>query len=523
MMKGIESCQLERIKNGVFLMEYVVGIDLGTSSLKGIVTNKAGKVIACASEHYSFFQKQTGWSEQNPDDWFIALQKVLRKFIAEVANFSENLKGISFSGQMHSLVLLDEKKQVLRPAILWNDVRTSRECEQIKDKLGEQLLEITKNQVLEGFTLPKLLWVKKNEPEIWSRVRHILLPKDYLRYRLTGKMHIDFSDAAGTLLLDLERQVWSEEVAKSFDIPFTYFPPLVESLKCVGTLLPESLGDVKISPKVKVMAGAADNACAALSAGIFSSEKGLVSIGTSGVFLTCGEGQEPVTGELHWFNHAVPASCYLMGVTLAAGYSLQWMKQTFAQEKSFPEALSGIEKVLPGANGLLFTPYIVGERVPYPDGQIRGSFLGIDTKHTFPHFMRAVIEGVTFSLKDVQVLLEKMLRKTFTEIISVGGGAKNKEWAQIQADVFDAEIFALAVEEGPSMGAAMIAAVGVGWFDSLEICAKSFVSYHKVATPITENVRTYQKIYSIYQQVYGQTKVISHELRAFDDENVEEE
>lgn len=173
---------------------------------------------------------------------------------------------------MHSLVLLDEKKQVLCPAILWNDVRTSRECEQIKDKLGEQLLEITKNQVLQGFTLPKLLWVKKNEPEIWSRVRHILLPKDYLRYRLTGKMHIDFSDAAGTLLLDLERQVWSEEVAKSFDIPFTYFPPLVESLKCVGTLLPDSLGDVKISQKVKVMAGAADNACAALSAGIFSLE-----------------------------------------------------------------------------------------------------------------------------------------------------------------------------------------------------------------------------------------------------------
>lgn len=278
----------------------------------------------------------------------------------------------------------------------------------------------------------------------------------------------------------------------------------------------------RINQNVKVIAGAADNACAALSAGIFSSEKGLVSIGTSGVFLTCGEGQKPITGELHWFNHAVPTSYYLMGVTLAAGYSLQWMKQTFAQEKSFSEALSGIEKILPGANGLLFTPYIVGERVPYPDGQIRGSFLGIDTKHTFPHFMRAVVEGITFSLKDVQSLLEKMLRQPFTQIISVGGGAKNKEWAQIQADVFDVEVFGLAVEEGPSMGAAMIAAVGVDWFDSLEICAESFVSYHKVATPITKNVRTYQKIYSIYQQVYGQTKELSHKLRAFDEENEEE-
>lgn len=500
------------------LMEYVVGIDLGTSSLKGIVTNRSGEVVACASESYSFFQKKTGWSEQNPDDWFLTLQKVLRRFVVEIADFSENLKGISFSGQMHSLVLLDEQKQVLRPAILWNDVRTSLECEQIKESCGDQLLEITKNQVVEGLTLPKILWVKKNEPEIWSKVRHILLPKDYLRYRLTGKINMDFSDAAGTLLLDFEQRSWSEEIAEIFGIPSIYFPPLVESTKCVGMLLLESLDDVRINQKVKVMAGAADNACAALSAGIFSSEKGLVSIGTSGVFLTCGKSQKQTTGKLHWFDHAVSDSYYLMGVTLAAGYSLQWMKQTFAQEKSFSEALSEIEQISPGANGLLFTPYIIGERTPHSDGHIRGSFLGIDTKHTFPHFMRAVVEGITFSLKDIQLLLEEMLQQTFTQVISVGGGAKNKEWAQIQADVFDVDIFGLAVEEGPSMGAAMIAAVGVGWFDSLENCTEIFVSYHKVATPNTDNVRVYQKIYSIYQQVYGQTKELSHQLRVFDEE-----
>ncbi|WP_161980544.1 xylulokinase [Streptococcus sp. S784/96/1] len=490
-------------------MSYVLGIDLGTSSLKGLLVDQSGKVVASASADYGLIHLQPGYSEQYPSDWVVAYDKVFEELVETVSDFTTGLEGISFSGQMHSLVLLDENSEVLRPAILWNDTRTTAQCRTIEEKLGDKLLGITRNLALEGFTLPKILWVQENEPEVWSKVRQLMLPKDYLGFYLTGNYHTDLSDAAGTLLLDVEKAEWSEEVANTFDIPLSYLPKAVGASEQVGTVRAELKERFGLQKEVKVFAGGADNACAAVGAGILSSEVGMASIGTSGVFLSY-EGKETpdYEGKLHFFNHALSESYYSMGVTLAAGHSLNWFRDTFAKEQSFSDLLAPISQIPAGSDGLLFTPYIVGERTPHVDSSIRGSFIGIDTSHTLAHFSRSVLEGITFSLKDSQRLMSEVAGKTFTRIVSVGGGAKNKDWLQMQADIFNAEIVALTAEQGPGLGAAMLAALGCGWFTDIESCAETFVEYTEAVKPIPENVAVYADVYEDYKRIYPNVKKI---------------
>lgn len=495
-------------------MPYVLGIDLGTSSLKGLLMNQNGEVVASASSDYPLIHLAPGYSEQDPQKWIEACEIVLETLSKEVADFTQQLEGISFSGQMHSLVVLDENKSVLRNAILWNDVRTTQQCQAIMDQFGTELLAITKNVALEGFTLPKIVWIQENEPELWATVRHMMLPKDYLGFWLTGTLHMDYSDAAGTLLLDVEKKVWSKAILDKFAIPAEYLPELIESAGMTGTLNEELTKRFSFEKEVKIFAGGADNACAALGAGILDENVGMASIGTSGVFLSYEKtAEQEYDGKLHLFNHVRPNAFYSMGVTLAAGHSLSWFKDTFAPQQSFDEMLAGIDQIDAGSDGLLFTPYIVGERTPHVDSKIRGSFVGMDTNHSLQHFAKAVLEGITFSLKDVQVVMEEVSGKTFERIVSVGGGAKNKEWLQIQADIFDAEITCLQAEEGPGVGAAMLAASGLGWFDSLDACAETFVHYQGSIKPIKENVEKYQKIYAIYKKVYPATKEICWELQ----------
>ncbi|WP_445448781.1 xylulokinase [Enterococcus faecalis] len=494
-------------------MAYVLGLDLGTSALKGLLLNEQGEVIYRASIEYPLIHLQSDYSEQDPVEWTKACEKVFDTLAEQVVDFSAHLVGISFSGQMHSLVVLDEKQKVLRPAILWNDVRTTKQCQRIMAKLGASLIQVTKNKALEGFTLPKILWLQENEPETWAKVRHILLPKDYLGFWLTGTQHMDYSDAAGTLLLDVQKKQWSNTILETFAIPPAYLPTLIDSQGQTGTLKANFIEKYGFKQSIKVFAGGADNACGALGAGILSSDIGMASIGTSGVFLSFEDHALPdYQGDLHLFNHSLPNTHYSMGVTLAAGHSLSWFKDTFAKNLSFDELLTGIDQIAPGTEGLLFTPYIVGERTPYPDSQIRGSFIGINTKHTLQHFVRAVLEGITFSLKDSQNLMEEITGKKFKQIVSVGGGAKNQDWLQMQADIFNTEITCLTVEEGPGLGAAMLAAVGVGWFKDLPTCARTFVSYRKAATPNVENVAKYEKQYALYREVYPATKGICAEL-----------
>lgn len=494
-------------------MSYVIGLDLGTGSVKGLVVNKKGTVVLEASESYPLFHIKKGYSEQDPSDWLRATKIVLKKLIAEMPELKEQLEGISFSGQMHSLVLLDEKQQPLRNAILWNDVRTTKQCEEITQKLGKRLVEKTKNLALEGFTLPKILWVKEHEPETWLKVKSFLLPKDYLAFWLTGNQQMEFSDAAGTLLLNVMDKQWDLEIADTFGIDRTLLPNLVSSLETIGTVNPLLAKELGFKADVRVFAGGADNACAALGAGIVEENRGMCSIGTSGVFLSYEDEQEKdYQGKLHFFNHVMPNTYYSMGVTLAAGQSLTWFRETFAKEQPFAALVASSKNSTIGANGLLFTPYIMGERTPHVDSKIRGSFIGLDASHVLEDFTRAVLEGITFSLKDSQVLMQSIAGKQFQEIVSVGGGAKSELWLQMQADIFNAKIVTLKTEQGPGLGAAMIAAIGVGWFTTVKECAEQFVVYDKEYFPNEEAVRNYQVIYELYTEIYDQTKTLCHRL-----------
>ncbi|AQY52213.1 xylulose kinase [Listeria weihenstephanensis FSL R9-0317] len=492
-------------------MRYVLGVDLGTSALKTVLFAENGEKIAEASAEYPIFADRAGFSEQNPEDWFDAFTRAATQIAKHPE--SQEIAGISFSGQMHSLVLLGDDEQVLRRAILWNDVRTTTQCEAITEKLGAKLLDITKNKALEGFTLPKLLWVQEHEPEIWTQVSRFLLPKDYLGFRLTGTMHMDYSDAAGTLLLDLARGTWSSEILDTFGISAGICPDLLASTDQIGTLLSEIADATGLPSGIPIFAGGADNACAAVGTGILEEGKALLSIGTSGVFLTYeADEDKDYHGDLHLFHHANADGYYSMGVTLAAGYSLSWFKDQFAPGESYAELLDGINAIPAGSDGLLFTPYIVGERTPYADSKIRGSFIGIDARHTRTHFAKAVLEGITFSLRDSMQSMKNRAQKKFESVISTGGGAQNEDWLQMQADILGVQIETLVSEQGPALGAAMIAAVGSGIFDDLASAVPTFIKKKASYSPNMENHKVYDDFYEAYQEIYPATKQICERL-----------
>ncbi|CAM4322481.1 xylulokinase [Paenibacillus tarimensis] len=496
-------------------MSYVIGIDLGTSAVKALLVDREGKIRGEASVGYPLFHEQTGWSEQRPEDWVKGTLQAIRDAVTAAGVEPSQVEGISFSGQMHGLVLLDADRKPVRNAILWNDTRTTEQCREIERTLGADLLNIVRNPALEGFTLPKILWVREHEKEAFSRASLFLLPKDYVRYRLTGELHMDYSDAAGTLLLDVADKVWSRRVLEAFDLPESFCPALIESHGFAGTLLPSIAEQCGLSPATNVYAGGADNACGAIGAGILTEGLTLCSIGTSGVILTYENNKDSdYGGRVHFFNHGKEDAYYAMGVTLAAGYSLSWFKQTFASGESFNELLKGIGDVKPGSGGLLFTPYIVGERTPHADAQIRGSFIGMDGSHKRDHFARAVMEGITFSLHE-SVVIFREAGKTVDTIVSIGGGAQNPVWLQMQADIFDARVVALENEQGPGLGAAMLAAYGAGWFASLEECAGKFVKHAAAYTPNPDTVETYKKLFSIYRDVYSSTQELNSRLAAF--------
>ncbi|MDD9149678.1 MULTISPECIES: xylulokinase [unclassified Sporolactobacillus] len=496
-------------------MKYVIGVDLGTSSVKVLLVDQTGRVAAEATKSYPLIQKAPGCNEQDPEEWFDKTKQALRQLVNGSGIDSNDIEGLSFSGQMHGLVLLDSNHRIVRPAILWNDTRTTEQCCEIREILGDKLLSITKNQALEGFTLPKILWVKEHEPENFKKSEMFLLPKDYVRYRMTGELNCEYSDAAGTILLDVVAKKWSTEICKAFSLPETLCPPLVESTAFTGRLLPQVAAATGLSETTRVFAGGADNACGAVGAGVLTEGKALCSIGTSGVFLSYEKDKhKDFAGRVHFFNHAQKDAYYTMGVTLAAGYSLNWFKNVFAPDESFDALVEEAGRSSIGANGLLFTPYIVGERTPYVDARIRGTFTGIDSGHNRGDFARAVMEGITFSINDTVTIFRKNQKKVDT-IVSIGGGAKSELWLQMQADIFNATVVSLTNEQGPGMGAAMLAAVGLGWFTTPEQCADKFLNIGETYRPIKENVLKYRELYRIYVQIYSQTKEISHRLFAF--------
>lgn len=497
-------------------MKYVIGVDLGTSAVKILLVNEQGDVVQEVSKSYPLIQEKTGYSEQDPKSWVDQATSGLFDLLNNFEGDPKDIEGISFSGQMHGLVLLDENNEVLRHAILWNDTRTTAECRKIYEVIGEErLLAITKNPALEGFTLPKILWVKEHEPKLFSKVKSFVLPKDYLRYKLTGKLQMEYSDAAGTLLLDVSKREWSTLICELLEIDSNICPPLIHSHSEVGNITAEIAEATGLSVSTRVFAGGADNACGAIGSGILEEGKTLCSIGTSGVVLSYeASGGKDFQGEVHYFNHGAQDAFYTMGVTLSAGYSLTWFRDTFAVDESIENLLADVGSVPVGSNGLLFTPYLVGERTPHADAMIRASFIGMDSSHQRKDFVRAVLEGITFSLNEsIKIFREN--GKEIETIVSIGGGAKNEDWLQMQADIFDAKIIRLKSEQGPGMGAAMLAAYGCEWFDSLKDCVNEFLKEDKQYQPNKINVKKYEKLFSIYQDIYGQTKETNKSLLEF--------
>jgi xylulokinase len=496
-------------------MKFVIGVDLGTSSVKVLLVNHQGAVISEVSRDYPLIHEKAGYSEQDPEHWVTQTVAALKQLVDDSGINSDHIEGISFSGQMHGLVLLDENKEVIRPAILWNDTRTTTQCRLIEVILGNQLLDITRNMALEGFTLPKLLWVQQHEPSLYKKASVFLLPKDYLRYRLTGQIHMEYSDAAGTLMLDIAAKQWSEPICKGLGVDMNICPPLVESHALVGTLLTDAALQTGLSTATKVFAGGADNACGAIGAGILSEGEAMCSIGTSGVILSYEDDlSADYNGKVHFFNHGKANGYYSMGVTLGAGYSLNWFKDTFFENNSFEQLIAGASEIAPGARGLLFTPYLVGERTPYADANIRASFIGMDGSHTKNHLTRAVLEGITFSLQE-SIDIFRQAGKSIDTVISIGGGAKSELWLQMQADIFNANVVRLENEQGPGMGAAMLAAYGCGWFESLEQCAAVFIKRTDQFTPNPGHAAQYEELFNLYKQIYEHTKELNESLMKF--------
>lgn len=495
-------------------MKYVIGIDLGTSGLKSIVVSENGEVVEEDHVEYETFHTQTGYSEMHPEEWYEATIESLKRLLS--SRFGKDIKGVSFSGQMHGLVLIDKDGGVVRPAILWNDTRTSEECKEIIKEIGMQsLLDQVQNTVLEGFTLSKLLWVKKNESGNFEKIHKFMLPKDYVIYRLTGNVYTEPSDAAGTVMFDVKEGGWSLPLLHQLDIDTEICPEVVPSHGKAGFITKDILGSEHGGHEVSIYQGGADNACGALGAGITDPSKQLVSIGTSGVVLSSEEQDDYKNdGSVHYFNHCVPNQNYVMGVTLSAGYSLEWLKKLLNDKQNFSDFMKEAGASPLGSNGLLYTPFLLGERTPYNDANIRASFIGLDANSNTADMKRAVIEGITFSLNESINIMRKN-GKDISRIVSIGGGAKNSQWLQIQADVFDVEVLTRTEEQGPAYGASMIAAMGEGWFEGFSDISNAWINYGESYKPKEENVEKYKRLFEVYSKVYRNTKGITSELLEF--------
>jgi len=485
-------------------MTYLLGLDIGTSGVKGIIISVEGEIVCTNTEGYPLFTPHAGWAEQNPDDWWEATVKCIGNIIKESKIEPGDIAGISFSGQMHSSVFLDEEMKVIRPAILWSDTRTSEQCQEIYSRTGglKNLIDFVSNPALEGFTAPKIIWLRDKEPEHFARLKLVLLPKDYIRYRLTGEIHTEVSDGAGTLLMDVKKKDWSDGLLNQLGLSREILPPVVDSIEITGRIMEEVAADTGLKAGTPVVAGGADNACGAVGSGIIKEGRVMVSIGSSGVVLA--QSGKPVAddkGRIHLFNHALPDSWYMMGVMLSAGLSFSWLKKSMYNDSLDYDRLNQLaEGVEAGSEGLIFLPYLYGERTPHADASARGVFFGISGKHGQGHFIRSVMEGVTFGLRDSLELIKEAGVK-IDEVRVIGGGARSSLWQQILADIFGYEISLLNVEEGPAFGAALIAGVGVGAYADFTEASKIIKVIKKIA-PETDNCHRYDQLYQLYRRLY---------------------
>jgi xylulokinase len=484
-------------------MTYFVGIDVSTTATKSLLMGADGQLLGVATSEYTYETLKPLWTEQHPDLWWQATVDSLRQVLAQTRVSPAAIKGVGLTGQMHGLVLLDVAGKVLRPAILWNDQRTGAQCDEIRERLGKAgLIQITGNDALTGFTAPKILWVRQNEPDVYARAAHILLPKDYIRYRLSGGYAVDRAGGSGTILFDLAARDWSPEMLEALKIPVEWLPQTFEGPEMTGTLSSEAAQATGLKAGTPIFGGGGDQAAGAVGTGAVVEGTVSLSLGTSGVVFAATDRPlvEP-EGRLHAFCHAVPGKWHLMGVMLSAGGSLRWYRDTLAPGMNFEALLTPAAEVTPGAEGLLFLPYLTGERTPHPDPLARGAFVGLTVRHTQPHMTRAVLEGVAFGLRDSFELMRAAGLATVRQVRITGGGARSRLWRQILADVLNAELVTVNTGEGAAYGAALLAATGAGIFPDVETaCAATIrITGSTTLSPASE---VYQQVYPLYCGLY---------------------
>ncbi len=489
-------------------MTFYLGLDISTTGAKALLIDEHGLVRASATTEYPLSTPRPLWSEQDPADWWKGAAASIRAALAQAGVEGEAVRGVGLTGQMHGLVLLDSAGAVLRPAILWNDQRTGAQCAEIERRVGrERLLQLTGNRALAGFTAPKVLWVQENEPDLYARAAHILLPKDYVRYRLTGGYAMDKADGAGTLLLDLQRRAWSDEVLDALAIPREWLPPTFEGPEVTGRVSVSAARETGLSAGTPVVAGGGDQAAQAVGVGAVRPGIVALTLGTSGVVFapTDRPWVEP-EGRLHAFCHAVPGKWHLMGVMLSAAGSLRWYRDTLAPGTSFDDLLAPAAAVPAGAEGLFFLPYLSGERTPYPDPLARAGFIGLTLRHGRPHMTRAVLEGVAFGLRDSMELVRGAGLGRIEQVRVSGGGARSLLWRQILADVLDCELVTVNVTEGAAYGAALLAGVGAGAWDSVAEACAAAVHVVELTSPQADLVSRYERLYPLYRALYPALK-----------------
>lgn len=492
-------------------MDDLIGIDVGTSGTKSVLMDQTGRVVKSCTREYPMSQPHNGWAEQDPEDWWKAVAETLR----EISKETDNIAGIGLSGQMHGLVMLDEAGNVLRPAILWCDQRTAPQCETITRLVGkQQLTTITANPALPGFTASKILWVKEHEPECWRRCRHILLPKDYIRYRLTGLFATDVSDAGGMQLLDIGKRQWSQEILSALDISPHLLGQVYESPEITGFVTREAGKATGLTPGIPVVAGAGDNAASAVGLGVVRPGQAFTTIGTSGVvYAHTDQMKIDPQGRLHTFCCAVPGKWHVMGVTQAAGLSLQWFRNQFCQKETELAKEQGIDPYVlmdreaeqspPGSNGLYYLPYLMGERTPHLDSNARGVFFGLSAMHTKKDLIRSVLEGVAFSLRDCLELLQGLDIHP-AQMLVCGGGAVSPLWRSILADVFALPLTTASPQQGAALGAAILAGVGANIYPSVEQACHQLLQPGSVTD--CQHPEQYQSRYQMYQALYPALK-----------------
>jgi xylulokinase len=484
-------------------MAHVLGIDASTTATKAVLIDETGRVRGVGTTEYGFETPRPFWSEQSPTLWWAGAVASIRSVLATTGVDGTDVAAIGLTGQMHGLVLLDAAGDVLRPAILWNDQRTAAECDIIRRAVGaERLIELTGNDALTGFTAPKLIWVRDHEPEVWARIAQVLLPKDYVRFRLTGEYALDKADGAGTILFDLAARDWSPEVLAALEINPDWLPPTFEGPEITGVVSAAAAAATGLRAGTPVVAGGGDQAANGVGVGVLNPGTMALSLGTSGVVFAATDRpiHEP-RGVVHAFCHAVPDRWHLMSVMLSAAGSLRWFRDTLAPREDFAALIASAANAPPGSDGLFFLPYLSGERSPHPDPLARGAFVGLTLRHDRRHMTRAVLEGVAFGLRDGLDLITAAGTPVPTQVRASGGGTASPLWRQILADVLDAEIATVDTTEGAAYGAGLLAAVGAGWFASAREATAATVHATPVAAPGRDAAR-YRELHAEYRDLY---------------------